>query len=160
MTQNTGKTKTKKVEEELEVRPPMPPPPEPEAGEEGDAIRISDSVIAAVVRKYTLDVNGVIRFATGSIVGGIADMIGRKSRDSSVVVDHEGDTVSISVTLVVEFGVKIPEVASLVQDVIRTKVEELTGQHVQRVNVTVQDLEEKQAEQPEAAPPASAEEGD
>jgi len=148
MTQNTAKAKTKV--KEPEIRPPMPPPP-PEVEEEGDAIRISDSVIAALVRKYTLEVPGVIRFATGSIVGGIADMIGRKSRDSSIVVDHEGDIVCISVTLVVEFGVKIPEVAPLVQDVIRTRVEEQTGQHVQRVNVTVQDLEDKSAE-PETVP--------
>lgn len=148
MAENTAKAKKDK-QEKLEVHPPMPPPP-PEAEEEGDAIRIADNVIATLVRKYTLEVKGVVRFATGSIVGGIADMIGRKSRDSSVLVDHEGDTVNISVNLVVQLGAKIPELAALVQDVIRTRVEEQTGQHVQRVNVTIQDLEDESAE-PEAA---------
>jgi len=125
-----------------QVRPPMPPPPKPDIEDEGGAIRISENVITAVVRKYTLDVQGVVRFASSSIVGGLAEMIVRKNRESSVAVELEGDSVEISVTLILEFGVKIPEVAALVQDVIRTRVEEITGKHVSKVNVIVQDLEE------------------
>ena len=116
-----------------------------EEGEYG-AVRISENVIAAVVRKYTLEVKGVVRFATGSIVGGLAEMIGRRSAESSVVVDLDGDAVNIAVTLVLEFGVPIPEVAALVQDVIRSRVEELTGKHVTKVDVIVQDLENPRAE--------------
>ncbi len=114
---------------------------------EGGTIRISENVIAAVVRKYTLEVSGVIRFASGSLVGGLAEMIGRKNLESSVVVDLEGDAVNIAVTLVLEFGVRIPEVCALVQDVVRTHVEELTGKHVAKVDVVVQDLEEKRTPQ-------------
>ena len=122
------------------------------AEEENDsgAIRISENVIAAVVRKYTLEVNGVIRFASGSIVGGLAEMIGRKNYEGSVSVELEGDAVNIAVTLVLEFGVCIPEVATLVQDIIQTRVEELTGKHVTKVDVIVQDLEElPEANEPE-----------
>ena len=140
-----------------EARPPQPPPPKTEEEDEGGSIRISENVIAAVVRKYTLEVQGVVRFATASIVGGIAEMIGRKSAEGSVVVDLDGDSVDISVTLILEFGVKIPEVAALVQDVIKSRVEELTGKHVNKVNVIVQDLEEVIHEE-EA--PASATQGE
>jgi len=143
-----------------QARPPQPPPPKVEEEDEGGTIRISENVIAAVVRKYTLEVQGVVRFATGSIVGGLAEMIGRKSAEGSVVVDLEGDSVDITVTLILEFGVKIPEVAALVQDVIRSRVEELTGKHVNRVNVIVQDLEEVVREKevpPEQEQPAPAE---
>jgi uncharacterized alkaline shock family protein YloU len=127
-------------------------PPVPTLSEENDGgvIRISENVIAAVVRRYTLEVAGVVRFASGSIVGGLAEMIGRRNYESSVVVDIDGDSVNIAVTLILEFGVKIPEVAALVQDVIRSQVEELTGKQVNKVDVIVQDLEEV-AEEPEAA---------
>jgi uncharacterized alkaline shock family protein YloU len=64
--------------------------------------------------------------------------------------------VNIGVTLVLEFGVHIPTVATLVQDVVREKVEQLTGKQVMRVNVTVQDLEEPSADEPEAPPAESA----
>lgn len=106
------------------------------------AIRISENVISAIVRKYTLEVEGVVRFASNSIVGGLAEMIGRKTHDSNIVVELEGETVSISVNLVLAFGVKIPEVAATVQEAIRTKVTELTGKQVAHVSVTVQDLDD------------------
>jgi len=38
--------------------------------------------------------------------------------------------------------VRIPDVAQAVQDVVRLRVEELTGKHVNRVNVLVHDLED------------------
>jgi uncharacterized alkaline shock family protein YloU len=91
---------------------------------EGGTIKISENVIAAVVRKYTLEVDGVVRFA------------------SSMVIDLDEDTVNISVTLVFRFGVRIPDVAQAVQEVVRLRVEELTGKHVSRVNVLVHDLED------------------
>ncbi|MCF7854124.1 MAG: Asp23/Gls24 family envelope stress response protein [Candidatus Pacebacteria bacterium] len=117
---------------------------------ETGAIRISENVIAAVVRKYTLEVDGVVRFASASIVSGLAEMIGRKSQESSIMVELEGEAVNISVTLVLQFGVKVPEVAALVQDVISSRVEELTGKHVTAVNVVVQDLEDVVPEESEA----------
>ncbi len=148
----TDKNKTPAKNEFMkEPRPPASIPPEEiitaDESEDG-AIRISENVIAAVVRKYTLEINGVIRFASTSIVGGLAEMIGRKSQDSSINVRLEGEAVNIAVTLVMRFGVKVPEVASLVQDVIRNRVEDLTGKHVTRVDVLVQDLEEAEDEQP------------
>lgn len=125
----------------------------PEMGEvitsdetEQGTVQISENVIAAIVRKYTLEVDGVLRFANSSFVGGLAEIIGRKQSESSVVVNLEGDSVEVAVTIVVRFGVKIPEVATLVQDVITSKVEELTGKHVGKVNVIVHDVEEPQSE--------------
>jgi len=111
-----------------------------------DSIRISENVIASVTRKYVLEIDGVVRFHSGSIVSGLAEMIGRKSQDRSVVVTLDGEAVHIGVNLVLQFGVKVPEVASLVQETIRTKIEELTGKHVTGVRVTVQDLQEVEEE--------------
>jgi len=114
-----------------------------EGENDGGTIQISENVIAAVVRRYALEVDGVVRFAASSIVGGLAEMIGKKSHESNTQVAIEDDIVSISVTLVLEFGVRIPEVAGMVQDVVRSRVEELTGKQVVRVNVLVQDLEDR-----------------
>jgi uncharacterized alkaline shock family protein YloU len=59
-----------------------------------------------------------------------------------MVIDLDEDSVNISVTLVFRFGVRIPGVAQAVQEVVRLRVEELTGKHVNRVNVLVHDLED------------------
>ncbi len=145
---NARKMKTEEKPADLKVRPPVDAVAEAvvEAGDETGAIRISENVISAVVRKYTLQVPGVVRFASNTIVSGLAEMIGRKSSESNVVVDLEADVVNLSVSLVLEFGVKVPEVAGMVQDVIRSKVEDLTGKQVGRVNVVVQDLEDVSSE--------------
>jgi len=79
---------------------------------EAGTIRISENVIAAIVRKYVLEVAGVVRFATGSPLGSIAEMFGRKNSESNLIVDLEEEMVNISVTLVLEFGAKIPDVAA------------------------------------------------
>ena len=118
---------------------------------EQGTVRISENVIGAIVRKYTLEVEGVLRFASSSIVGGLAEIIGRKQSESSVVVKLEGDAVEVAVTIVVRFGVRIPEVAALVQDIISSKVEELTGKHVSKVDVIIHDVEEPQQQQGTAA---------
>lgn len=120
-----------------------------EENEDG-CIKISENVIAAVVRKYTLEVDGVLRLAPQSIGGTLAGMV-KRNYDRNMVVEMDDDSARISVTLVMRFGVRIPEVAQMVQDVIRSRVEELTGKHVSRVNVIVQDLEEVP---PEPAPEA------
>ncbi len=116
--------------------------PDSQEIEAPDSIRISENVIAAITRKYTLEIDGVVRFASGSLVSGLAEMIGRKSQDSSVVVNLEGEAVHIGVNLVLRFGVRVPQVATEVQEIIRAKVEELTGKVVTGVRVTVQDLQE------------------
>jgi len=110
------------------------------------AIRISENVVAAIVHKYVLEVEGVVRFASGSLVGNIGEFFGRPDPEKKLQVDLEDECVNISVSLVLEFGVHIPSVAGEVQDVVRAKVEELTGKQVMRVNVTVQDLEDPKTE--------------
>lgn len=114
------------------------------------AIRISENVVAAIVHKYVLEVEGVVRFASGSLVGNIGEFFGRPDPERNLLVDLEDECVNIGVSIVLEFGVHIPTVAMHVQDVVRSKVEELTGKQVMRVNVTVQDLEEPKAENAEA----------
>lgn len=117
------------------------------------AIRISENVVAAIVHKYVLAIEGVVRFASGSLVGNIGEFFGRPDPERRLQVDLEDDCVNIGVSLVLEFGVHIPSVAGQVQDTIRGKVEELTGKQVMRVNVTVQDLEDpKPQDEGEDAP--------
>lgn len=119
-----------------------------DVGDQGiDSIRISENVIASVTRRCVLAIDGVVRFHTGSIVSGLAEMIGRKSQDRSVVVTLDGDAVHIGVNLVLQFGVKVPEVAGQVQETIRQQVEDLTGKHVTGVRVTVQDLQDVEEEE-------------
>lgn len=118
-------------------------------------IRISEDVIISVIKHYTLTIEGVIRFASGGFASGLAEMFGKKSSESSVQLEMEGDYVNVAVALIIQFGVSVPEIAAQVQEVIREKVEEITGKSVNRVDVTIRDLamksskEEKDGEETE-----------
>jgi uncharacterized alkaline shock family protein YloU len=104
-------------------------------------ITISEKAYEAIVRKYVLQIPGVLRFTSRSFSGGIAEMIGRKTAESSVVIVRNGNgTVSISATVVLAFEVNIPATAREIETVIRAKVEDYTGVHVQNVRVVIQDL--------------------
>lgn len=120
-------------------------------------IRISEDVIISVIKHYTLTIEGVVRFASGGFASGLAEMFGKKSAESSVQLEMEGDYVNVAVALIIQFGVSVPDIAANVQEVIREKVEEITGKSVNRVDVTIRDLamksskEDKDSESTEVA---------
>ncbi len=108
-------------------------------------IQISDDVISSVVRRYTLQVPGVVRLVGQSIVGGLANIIGKKIQDRAIRVDMSADHVDITLNVIVRFGEHVPTVATNIQSVCRKYVEELTGKQVGRVNVIIQNLDEDES---------------
>lgn len=133
--------------------------------DEGGVIQISDNVLRLIVRKFTLGVDGVVRFQNQSLMDGMFDILGKRSGDHGIVITLKEDgSADITVSVVMRFGVSIPEVAHTVQSVLREKIEQLAGYSVSHVNVNVIDLEEvsepePEEKKPEPAPaePASAE---
>ena len=116
--------------------------------EENGYIQISNNVIAAIVRKYTLGVEGVVRFASQSIMDGLADILSRRSYERSIAIDLQETGAEITLTLILQFGAIIPEA---VQTIVREKVKELTGYEVTKVNVNIAELEDYD-DSPENAP--------
>jgi uncharacterized alkaline shock family protein YloU len=107
-------------------------------------LTVNDKVYEAIVRRYVTRIPGVIRLTSSSLRGGIAEMIGRKSTERSVVVFHNEDgTVNIAATVVLAFEANIPETGKEIESVIRFRVEESTGNKVKSVRVIIQDLAEE-----------------
>lgn len=118
--------------------------------DEGGVIQISDNVLRLIVRKFTLGVDGVVRFQNQSLMDGMFDILGKRSGDHGIVITLKEDgSADITVSVVMRFGVSIPEVAHTVQSVLREKIEQLAGYSVSHVNVNVIDLEEVSESEPE-----------
>lgn len=116
----------------------------------GGSVKVYESVVSSIVRKSVLGTEGVVRFAGNSLVDNIAEFVGSKTmQDRAITVEMGEQSVSVSVQLVLQYGVYIPDVASTVQRAIKAQVEELTGMIVDKVDVTVMDIE--QFEEEEAA---------
>ena len=109
---------------------------------EAGCATISKSVIAMIVRKYTLEVEGVSRFAPQRLVEGLADMLSKRNYERSIQIEFAGNEVVISLTVIANFGFPLLGVIKNIQSIIKEKVEEVVEIKVSKVNVYIKDLEE------------------
>lgn len=99
-------------------------------------VEISPNVIEVIAGLAAAEMDGVA-FMSGGFVGGIADRLGRKNMSKGVKVELGEHHTVIDLSIVVEYGVKIPEVASAVQENVKTTIQDMTGLEVVEVNVHV-----------------------
>lgn len=107
-------------------------------------VQISDEVIAVVSSVASMEIDGVIGMAS-SFTSGIAELMGKKSYSKGVKSVIEGDDVKIIVSIIVEYGCKIQDVAWKVQQNVKVAVENMTSLNVTAVDVCVVGVE-RQAE--------------
>ena len=118
-----------------------------EDGTEMGLIKIHENVIAAIVRKASLNIDGVVRLAGSTLVDNIAEIIGSKRiGDRAITVNINGDSVSIEVKVNLLYGSHVPTVASNIQSSVMKEVEKMTGMGVVAVNVIVQELDDEGVE--------------
>ena len=108
-----------------------------EDGTELGAIRVHNSVIAAIARLATLKVPGVVEMS-GSFAEGLASMVGKASFDRGIKVDMEDQKLNLDLHIVIAFGVRIPQVAWSIQNDVRKAIEDMTGKKIGLINVIVQ----------------------
>ena len=108
----------------------------PEIFEDNGTVNISDEVIAVMASLAATGVKGVAGMA-GGVVGGIAELLGKKSLSKGVKISKDGENLILDQSVVVEYGTKIPEISWEVQDKVKAEIETMTGLLVSVVNVNV-----------------------
>lgn len=101
------------------------------------SIRIADDVVGVIAGLAATEVPGVAGMS-GGIVGGIVEILGRKNLSKGVKVQVGEKEAAIDLYLIMEYGVRIPEVAIKVQENVKEAVESMTGLTVVEINVHVQ----------------------
>ena len=100
------------------------------------SIKISDEVIETIASVAVSEIEGVSSMGTG-FVDGIARRIAKKSMSAGIKANVTDNTVGVDISIVVKYGVRIPEVAWNVQDAVKKEIELMTGLTVEKVNVKV-----------------------
>jgi uncharacterized alkaline shock family protein YloU len=121
----------------------------PEVATELGSIRIADEVVAIIAGLAATEVEGVAGMS-GGIAGGIAEMLGRKNLSKGVKVEVGEKEAAVDLFVIVEYGVRIPDVAMKIQERVKRSIESMTGLKVVEVNVHVQGVafpQEKAAEE-------------
>ncbi|HHX50474.1 MAG TPA: Asp23/Gls24 family envelope stress response protein [Clostridia bacterium] len=112
------------------------------------SIRIADEVVAVIAGLAATEVEGVAGMS-GGIAGGIAEMLGRKNLAKGVKVEVGEKEAAVDIHVIVEFGVRIPDVALNIQQSVKKAIESMTGLKVVETNVHVQGVSFPQIERPE-----------
>jgi uncharacterized alkaline shock family protein YloU len=103
------------------------------------SIQIAPEVIEIIAGLATVEVSGVAGMS-GGFAGGIAELLGRKNLSKGVKVDVGQKEAAIDVNIIIEYGNRIPEVASSIQQNVKSAIESMTGLHVVEVNVHIHDV--------------------
>lgn len=101
---------------------------------DAQGINISEEVVATIAGMAAQEVKGVASLNAS----GIGEMIGIKTRGVKVQSGEKDTVIDISIT--VDYGSRIPDVAWEVQNKVKTQVESMTGLNVVAVNVHVQSV--------------------
>ena len=105
---------------------------------ENTNIKIADDVIAVIAGAAASEVPGVSSMA-GGFAGGISEVFsGKKNFAKGIKVEAGEKETKIDVNIVVEYGVRIPDVAFEIQNRVKKAVEGMTGLKVVEVNVHIQ----------------------
>ena len=114
--------------------------------EEEYVINISDDVVTTIAGIEVADIPGVAEMA-GGFAGGIQEVLsGKKNFSKGIKADIDGNDVKIDVNIIVNYGVRIPDVAFDIQTKVKKSVENMTGLNVEEVNVHVQGVNVEKTE--------------
>ena len=103
-----------------------------------DGIKIANDVVAVIAGVAVSEVPGVASMS-GGFAGGISEVLsGKKNLSKGIKVEADEKEVRIDVNIIVEYGVRIPDVAFEIQNRVKKAVESMTGLKVLDVNVHVQ----------------------
>ena len=115
--------------------------------EEEDNINIAEEVITTIAGIAVSEISGVAEMA-GGIAGGITEELsGKKNLSKGIKAETDGNNVKIDVNIIVNYGVRIPDVAFDIQNKVKQSVETMTGLKVNEVNVHVQGVNIEKTEE-------------
>ena len=101
-------------------------------------VSFATEVVATIAGLAATEVDGVASMISPS--SGLADMFSRKSNRNltkGVRIDLEDNRVSVDVTITVDYGSPIPDVARNIQENVKKAIETMSGLDVKSVDVHV-----------------------
>lgn len=103
-------------------------------------VKISDEVVGVIAGLATMEIKGILGMSSG-MVGDITQILtGKKNLSKGVKVNVGENSAAIDLYVVVEYGVKIPEIAIQAQQNVKKAVESMTGLLVSAINIHVQNV--------------------
>ena len=104
--------------------------------EEIGKVIISDEVFSLIAGLAAMEVEGVNSMA-GNITRELVAKLAMKNLAKGVKVEVQDESVKVYMSLNIDFGYNIPQVSAKVQERVKASVENMTGFHVETVNIKI-----------------------
>ena len=102
-------------------------------------IKISEDVVSVIAGVAASEVKGVCGMSGGL---GITEVLsGKKNMSKGIKAEVTEKDTKIDVNIIVEYGVRIPDIAYEIQNRVKKAVESMTGLKVLEVNIHVQGVQ-------------------
>ncbi len=106
-------------------------------------IFISEEVMLRVVGYAALECYGIVAMSSKRATDGLVEWLGRENLAKGVQIrqvhtEGQADMLDVDLFVIVEYGVSIAEVCKTIVDIVRYKLESMTGIQVRKINVTVE----------------------
>lgn len=111
----------------------LQPPPD-------GTVEVADAAIISVIHQAVLSCYGVVDMAPRGIGSAIGKRLRFNSAGRGISIDAHNGRVSIELSLVVEYGTPIFQVATNVMQTVKFQVEQVLGLEVEQINVTIDGL--------------------
>ena len=111
-------------------------------------IEIAPEVIEVIAGLATIEVDGVAGMS-GGISSGIGELLGRKNLSKGVKVEVGQREAAVDVSIIVQYGRRIPEISAEIQRNVKRSIEMMTGLNVVEVNVQIHDVHFKTVDKSE-----------
>jgi len=99
-------------------------------------VEISPEVIEVISGIAAAEVDGVATMR-GSFASGVAERLGRKNHGKGVKVELGEDGVKVDISVIMVYGVSIPEVARKIQNNVQQTLQSMTGIDIRAINVHI-----------------------
>jgi uncharacterized alkaline shock family protein YloU len=102
-------------------------------------IQIAPEVLETIAGLASIEIDGVAEMS-GGIVGGISGLLGMKSLTRGVKVQIGPNETIIDVSIVIEYGYRIPDVSRQIQQSVHQAIYNMTGIHVSAVHIHIESV--------------------
>lgn len=99
-------------------------------------VQIADEVVATIAGLAATEVEGVAAMS-GNITNELVSKLGMKNLSKGVKIEVNADSVSVDLSLTLEYGYSIPNTSKMVQEKVKAAIENMTGLTVSNVNIRI-----------------------
>lgn len=99
-------------------------------------VRIADDVVAVIAGIATMEIEGIASMA-GNITKDIIAKLGMKNLSKGVKVEVIDGLVTVYLAVNIKYGYNVPETSALVQEKVKSSIENMTGLKVVGVHISI-----------------------